>query len=81
MEKRRRIMKGFSLVLSLGLMVSFLLFTPGTGLAKAVTLRLAHSEAVTNIRHDVCLFFVKRAAELSKGDVKIDIFPAGAMGA
>ena len=80
MEKSSRIMKGFALFLSLGLMVSFLVFTPSTGQAKAVTLRLAHSEALTNIRHDVCLFFVKRANELSKGDVKIDIFPAGAMG-
>jgi len=80
MEKSRRVIKGFSLAVSLGLMVSLLLFTAGAGLAKPVTLRLAHSEAVTNIRHDVCLFFAKRAAELSKGEVKIDIFPAGAMG-
>jgi tripartite ATP-independent transporter DctP family solute receptor len=80
MEKSRGMMKGFSLILSLGLLVSFLALTPSTGQAKAVTLRLAHSEALTNIRHDVCLLFVKRAAELSKGEVKIDIFPAGAMG-
>src|SRR4030065_600977 len=80
MKKGRRITKGFGLFLLFCVVVSFLVFTPSTGLAKAVTLRLAHSEAVTNIRHDVCLFFVKRAAELSKGDVKIDIFPAGAMG-
>ena len=80
MEQSSRIMKGFALFFSLGLMVSFLVFTPSTGQAKAVTLRLAHSEAVTNIRHDVCLFFVKRANELSKGEVKIDIFPAGVMG-
>ena len=80
MEKGRRIMKGFGLFLLFCVVVSFLVFTPGTGSAKAVTLRLAHSEAVTNIRHDVCLFFVKRVNELSKGDVKIDIFPAGAMG-
>jgi len=80
MKKNSGMMKGFSLVFAFGLMAGLLLVTPGTGLAKPVTLRLAHSEAVTNIRHDVCLFFVKRAAELSKGDVKIDIFPAGAMG-
>jgi TRAP-type transport system periplasmic protein len=55
-------------------------FGVAPAMAKAITLRLAHSEAVTNIRHDVCLFFVKRVNELSKGDVKIDIFPAGAMG-
>ena len=66
--------------MSLSLMAGFLVFTPVIGEAKPVTLRLAHSEAVTNIRHDVCLFFVKRANELSKGEVKIDIFPAGAMG-
>ena len=66
--------------LALGLVMCFLAFAPSIVQAKPVTLRLAHSEAVTNIRHDVCLFFVKRVAELSKGDVKIDIFPAGAMG-
>jgi tripartite ATP-independent transporter DctP family solute receptor len=80
MKKGRRITKGFGLFLLFCVVVSFLVFTPSTGQAKAVTLRLAHSEAVTNIRHDVCLFFVKRVNELSKGDVKIDIFPAGAMG-
>jgi hypothetical protein len=55
-------MKGFALFLSLGLMVSFLVFSPSAGQAKAVTLRLAHSEAVTNISIYVCLFFFKRAA-------------------
>ncbi|MCE5264785.1 MAG: TRAP transporter substrate-binding protein [Deltaproteobacteria bacterium] len=66
--------------LALGIIVCFLTIAPSIVQAKPVTLRLAHSEAVTNIRHDVCIFFVKRVAELSKGDVKIDIFPAGAMG-
>ncbi len=64
----------------LAIVLVFMLGAPGIGSAKPVTLRLAHSEALTNIRHDVCLFFVKRANELSKGEVKIDIFPAGAMG-
>ena len=66
--------------LALGIVIFILAIAPSIVLAKPVTLRLAHSEAVTNIRHDVCIFFVKRVAELSKGDVKIDIFPAGAMG-
>ena len=66
--------------LALSIVMCFLALAPSIVQAKPVTLRLAHSEAVTNIRHDVCLFFVKRVAELSKGDVKIDIFPAGAMG-
>lgn len=66
--------------LALGIVMCFLTLAPSIVQAKPVTLRLAHSEAVTNIRHDVCIFFVKRVAELSKGDVKIDIFPAGAMG-
>jgi len=62
-------------------LVLLLLFVaPSTGLAKAVTLRLGHSEAVTNIRHDIVLMFVKRAAELSKGEVKIDVYPAGMLG-
>lgn len=49
-------------------------------LAKAVNLRFAHSEAVSNIRHDVVLFFAKRAAELSNGQVSVEVFPAGVMG-
>ena len=53
---------------------------PGPGWAKTVNLRLGHSEAVANIRHDVTLFFAKRADELSKGEVKIEIFPAGVLG-
>jgi tripartite ATP-independent transporter DctP family solute receptor len=66
--------------LALILVLSFLAFTPSPGFAKALTLRLAHSEPVSNPRHDTCLFFAKRVDELSKGDVKIEIFPAGAMG-
>ena len=48
--------------------------------AKQVNLRLGHSEAVANIRHDVTLFFAKRVDEISKGEVKIEIFPAGVLG-
>jgi tripartite ATP-independent transporter DctP family solute receptor len=65
---------------ALSLIVSFLAFAPSTSMAKSVTLRLAHSEPVSNPRHDTCIFFAKRVDELSKGEVKIDIFPAGAMG-
>ena len=60
--------------------MSFLALTPTLGFAKAVTLRLAHSEPVTNPRHDTSLFFAKRVNELTKGEVKIDVIPAGALG-
>jgi tripartite ATP-independent transporter DctP family solute receptor len=80
MEKGRRIMKGFGLFLLFCVVVSFLAFTPGTGLAKAVTLRLAHSEPTSNPRHDTSLFFAKRVEELSKGEVKIEVHPAGSLG-
>jgi len=80
MEKSRRIMKGFNLLLAVGLMAGFLAFTPGTGLAKAITLRLGHSEPTSNPRHDTSLFFAKRVEELSKGEVKIEVFPAGSLG-
>ena len=66
--------------LALVVVVGFLAFTPTSGLAKTMTLRLAHSEPVSNPRHDTCLFFAKRAEELSKGEVKIEVFPAGSMG-
>jgi len=62
------------------LVLLFIIVAPSTGLAKAVTLRLAHSEAVTNIRHDIVLMFVKRVNELSKGEVKIEVYPAGMLG-
>ena len=67
--------------LSIVMLVSLLIVVvPNIGFAKAVTLRLAHSEAVTNIRHEIVLMFVKRVAELSKGEVKIDVYPAGMLG-
>ena len=62
------------------LVLLFIIVAPSIGSAKPVTLRLAHSEAVTNIRHDIVLMFVKRANELSKGEVKIEVYPAGVMG-
>jgi tripartite ATP-independent transporter DctP family solute receptor len=80
MERSRRMMKGFSLFLLLGFAAALLVSVPEKGLAKPVTLRLAHSEAVTNPRHETSLFFAKRVNELSKGDVKIEIFPGGALG-
>ena len=49
--------------LALILMVSFTVFAPATGFAKTINLRLAHSEPVSNPRHDTCLFFVKRAED------------------
>jgi tripartite ATP-independent transporter DctP family solute receptor len=68
----------FAIVVAL---CSLLLLSPGPGFAaKHVTLRLGHSESVTNIRHGVCLWFAKRANELSKGQVTIKIFPGGVMG-
>jgi len=60
--------------------VTCTVFGAAPAMAKAVNLRFAHSEAVTNIRHDVVLFFAKRVAELSKGQVTIEVFPAGVMG-
>jgi len=68
---------GLSIVMLVSLLIAA---APSAGLAKAVTLRLAHSEAVTNIRHEIVLMFVKRVAELSKGEVKIDVYPAGMLG-
>jgi tripartite ATP-independent transporter DctP family solute receptor len=58
----------------------FLSLAADMAMAKTVNLRLGHSEAVANIRHEVTLFFAKRADELSKGTVKIEVFPAGVLG-
>ena len=57
-----------------------LLVSPATSYAKKVNLRLAHSESTSNIRHDVVLFFVEKAKELSGGELNIEVFPAGQMG-
>ena len=69
--------------LTVGLMLavmSFLSLAVDSAMAKTANLRLAHSEAVANIRHDVTIFFAKRVDEISKGEVKIEIFPAGVLG-
>jgi tripartite ATP-independent transporter DctP family solute receptor len=69
--------------LTVGLMLTvaiFLMLGADSATAKTVELRLAHSEAVANIRHDVTIFFAKRVDEISKGEVKIEIFPAGVLG-
>jgi len=49
-------------------------------MAKKVTLKFAHSEAVANIRHDVVLQFAKQVSDLSKGEITVEVFPAGVMG-
>ena len=64
--------------LTVGLMLTvaiFFMLGADSAMAKTVELRLAHSEAVANIRHDVTIFFAKRVDEISKGEVKIEIFP------
>jgi TRAP-type C4-dicarboxylate transport system substrate-binding protein len=43
-------------------------------------LRFAHSESTTNIRHAAVEFYAKRLEELTKGDLKVEIFPSGQMG-
>ena len=43
-------------------------------------LRFAHSESTTNIRHEAVQFYAKRLEELTKGDLKVEIFPSGQMG-
>ncbi len=60
--------------------MSMILTTPGTGFAKKLTLRFAHSESTTNIRHDTVLFYAERVKELSGGEIEIQIFPSGQMG-
>jgi tripartite ATP-independent transporter DctP family solute receptor len=73
--------KGLMFFVTAVVLCSLLLFSPKLGFAAdQVTLRLAHSESVTNIRHQVCLWFAKRANELSKSQVTIKIFPGGVMG-
>ena len=46
----------------------------------ATVLRFAHSESTTNIRHAAAQFFAKRLEQVSKGDLKVEIFPSGQMG-
>jgi len=60
--------------------MSMILTTSGTVFAKKLTLRFAHSESTTNIRHDTALFYAERVKELSGGEIEIQIFPSGQMG-
>ena len=62
------------------LLACLVLMMPATGSAKKVTLRFAHSESTTNIRHDAILFYADRVKELSGGEMEVEIFPSGQMG-
>jgi tripartite ATP-independent transporter DctP family solute receptor len=66
--------------LALILVLSIPVFTPAPASAETVNLRLAHSEPTTNPRQDASIFFAKRVAELTNGEVKIEVFPAGTLG-
>ena len=46
----------------------------------ATTLRFAHSESTTNIRHEAALYFAERLEKLTNGDLKVEVYPAGQMG-
>jgi tripartite ATP-independent transporter DctP family solute receptor len=81
MKEKNHKKRGLIFLATVLAICSLLVFSPGPGFAaKHVTLRLAHSESVTNIRHKVCLWFAKRVNELSKGQVTIKIYPGGVMG-
>ena len=61
-------------------LVCLILITPPGASAKTLTLRFAHSESLTNIRHDAVLHFADRVKELSKGAIETEVYPAGQMG-
>lgn len=60
--------------------ISLITVVPGTVFAKKLTLRFAHSESTTNIRHETVLFYADRVKELSGGEIEIQVFPSGQMG-
>ena len=68
------------LVLGLIFTAAACTFLVAPAMAKAINLKFAHSEAVANIRHDVVLHFAKQVSELSKGEITVEVFPAGVMG-
>ena len=61
------------------LLVGLFLTAPAVGFAKT-TLRFAHSESTTNIRHKAIEFYAERLKELSGGTMEVKIFPSGQMG-
>jgi len=67
-------------LVGLFVLAAVLIAGPQAALAKDFKLRLAHSESVTNIRHEVVLFFADRVKELSGGSLTVEVFPAGVMG-
>ncbi len=62
------------------LIVSLVLAIPNSAFAKKVTLRFAHSESTTNIRHEAVLYYVDRVKALSGGEIEVEVFPSGQMG-
>ncbi|MEM5786024.1 MAG: TRAP transporter substrate-binding protein [Syntrophobacteraceae bacterium] len=74
----RSLMKSLSVTLVFAVAVSLVLSAVPS--LAAVNLRLGHSEAVANIRHEASNFFAKRVAELTNGEVKVEVFPAGVLG-
>lgn len=81
MEQHKRTLGWLGLSFAMVLLLGFVVCAPAPGLAaKPVTLRLGHSEPTTNPRHATSLFFAKRVEELTKGEVKVEVFPGGALG-
>ena len=74
-----RFLKGITALMVCGIMVAGAMAMAPPAQA-ATVLRFAHSESTTNIRHDTALFFAKRLEQLTKGELKVEVYPAGQMG-
>jgi tripartite ATP-independent transporter DctP family solute receptor len=77
---RKNLVRRIAKCLVLLVCLSLILVVPGTVFAKKLTLRFAHSESTTNIRHTTVLFYADRVKELSGGEIEIQVFPSGQMG-
>ncbi len=77
MQRNRKLNVFFSTVSFLACLA---LIIPASASAKKLTLRFAHSESTTNIRHEAALYFADRVKELSGGEIEVEVFPAGQMG-
>lgn len=78
-NRKKKDSRSISVLTVCGIMLLGMMVMVQPVLAETV-LRFAHSESTINIRHEAALFFAERLEQLTKGDLKVEIYPSGQMG-
>jgi len=66
--------------IALGLLIHFLILTPGATASEKVILKVGHVQGPTTPLNKGWLRFAKRVSELSNGSIEIRLFPSAALG-